>query len=57
MPYALFDCDQKVGETLPTIKEVWQQALEAGLISDIPVSDEEGGQVLTVGYHIKEVAE
>jgi hypothetical protein len=57
MPYALFDCDRKVGETLPTIREVWLQALEAGLISDIPVSDEESGQVLPVGYHVKEVAD
>jgi hypothetical protein len=57
MPYALFDCDHKVSETLATVREVWLQALEAGLISDIPLSDEEGGQVLPVGYHIEEVTE
>lgn len=57
MSYALFDCDRKVSETLPTVREVWLQALEAGLISDIPVADEDGDQVLPVGYHVKEVAD
>ena len=55
MPYALFDCQSQVGETLPTVREVWTLALEAGLISDIPVTDEEGYEVLPVGYHIREV--
>jgi hypothetical protein len=57
MPYALFDCDRQVGDPCPTEIEVWMQALEAGLISDIPVADEAGGQVLPPGYCVKEVAE
>jgi hypothetical protein len=57
MPYALFDCDTQVSEPLPTEIEVWKQALEAGLISDIPVADEDGGQVLPPGYHVKEVTD
>jgi len=57
VPYALFDCDNQVGESLPTEADVWKQALEAGLISDLPVADEAGGQVLPVGYHVKEIRE
>jgi hypothetical protein len=57
VPYALFDCDKQVGETLPTEADVWKQALEAGLISDLPVADEASGQVLPVGYHVKEIRE
>ena len=57
MPYALFDCDKQVGESLPTEADVWKQALEAGLISDLPVAGEAGGQVLPVGYHVKEIRE
>jgi hypothetical protein len=55
MPYALFDGDRQIGEALPTEAEVWQQAILSGLISDVPVADESGGQVLPVGYHVKEV--
>jgi hypothetical protein len=54
MPYALFDCDRQVGPTMATELEVWKQALEAGLIDDIPVAHESGGQVLPIGYHVKE---
>jgi len=57
MAYALFDCDHKVGETLPSVREVWQQALEAGLISDIPVADEDDREVLPVGYHVRKVGD
>ncbi len=56
MAYALFDRDRQIGKALPTEEEVWKQALLAGLISDVPVADEEGGQVLPIGYHVKEVA-
>lgn len=55
MLYALFDCHAQVGEALPTVREVWKQALEAGLISDIPLVDAESQDVLPVGYHIGEV--
>ena len=55
MPYALFDRDRQVGDSLPTEAEVWKQALTAGLISDVPVADEAGGQVLPAGYHVQQV--
>jgi hypothetical protein len=42
---------------MPTELEVWKQALEAGLISDLPVADEEGGQVLPPGFHVRLVDE
>ena len=57
MPYALFDGDRQIGPDLPTEAEVWKQALQAGRISDIPVADEAGGQVLPAGYHVKEIRE
>jgi hypothetical protein len=57
VPYALFDRDRQIGKTLPTEAEVWKQALDRGLISDLPVADESGGQVLPAGYHVKEVRE
>jgi hypothetical protein len=57
MPYALFDGDRQIGPDLPTEADVWKQALQAGLISDIPVAGEAGGQVLPAGYHVKEIRE
>jgi hypothetical protein len=57
VPYALFDCDRRVGKVVPTEAEVWKQALESGLISDVPVADEAGEQVLPLGYHVKEIKE
>jgi hypothetical protein len=57
VPYALFDGDRQIGPDLPTEAEVWKQALQAGLISDIPVADEAGGQVLPAGYRVKEIRE
>jgi hypothetical protein len=57
MPYALFDQDQQVGDSKPTALEVWKQALEAGLISDIPAADEVDEQILPPGFKIKEVTE
>ena len=57
MPYALFNRDRLIGKVLPTEGEVWKQALESGLISDVPVADEAGGQVLPAGYHVKEIKE
>lgn len=55
MPYALFDRDRRIGAVLPTKAAVWKQALEAGLIEDVPVADQCGGQVLPVGYHVEQV--
>jgi hypothetical protein len=57
MPYALFDHDERVGEPMPTELEVWKQALKAGLISDLPVADEEGGQLLPPGFHVRQIDE
>ena len=57
MPYALFDHDERIGEPMPTEFEAWKQALEAGLISDLPVADEEGGQVLPSGFHTRQIDE
>jgi hypothetical protein len=55
VPYALFDGDRQIGPDLPTEAAVWKQALDSGLIADIPVADEAGGQVLPAGYHVKEI--
>jgi hypothetical protein len=57
MAYALFNGDKRVGEPQPTELDVWKQALESGLIGDVPVADEAGGQVLPAGFHIEQVAE
>jgi hypothetical protein len=57
MPYALFDGDERVSEAMPTELDVWKRALEAGLISDLPVADEDGGQLLPPGFHVKQVDE
>lgn len=57
MSYALFDRGEQVGEPQPTELEVWKQALEVGLISDLPVADEEGGQVLPPGLQVRKVDE
>ena len=53
MPYALFDRERQIGDAFAT--EGGKQALEAGLVDDIPVADEAGGKVLPVGYHVKEI--
>jgi hypothetical protein len=57
MPYALFDRDRRIGQSAPTELDVWKEALWAGRISDLPVADEEGGQVLPRGLHVKRVDE
>jgi hypothetical protein len=56
VPYALFDGDRQVGPKLPTEAAVWKQALKSGLIADVPVADEAGGQVLPADYHVKDQA-
>ena len=55
MPYALNDRERQIGEAFLTEEEVWKHALEAGLIDDIPVADEAGGQALPAGYHVEEI--
>ena len=57
MPYALFDRDRQIGEPMPTEAQAWKQALASGLISDVPVADEAGGQILPNGYHVAKVEE
>lgn len=57
MSYALFDGDRQIGSGFPTEAEVWKQALDSRLISDVPVADEAGGQVLPAHYHVKEIRE
>lgn len=57
MPFALFHGDQRIGEPRQTELDAWRQALEAGLISDLPVADEEGGQVLPHGFQVRRVDE
>lgn len=55
--YALFEGDRQIGSAFPTEKEVWKAALIEGLVTDVPVADEEGGQVIPIGYHAAKVEE
>jgi hypothetical protein len=57
MLYALFDQDKCIGESATTELGAWQNALRAGVISDIPVADEQGGQILPPGLRVKRVDE
>lgn len=55
MAYALFNGDKQIGPDLPNEPEVWKHALDDGLISDVPVADEAGGQILPARYHVKKI--
>jgi hypothetical protein len=55
--YALFEGKKQIGRAFPTEKEVWKAALITGLVTDVPVADEEGGQILPGGYHVERVDE
>ena len=55
--YALFEGKTRLGGTFETEKEVWEAALIDGLVTDVPVADEAGGQVLPQGYHVERVEE
>ena len=55
--YALFKNERQIGRPFHSEKEVWEAALIEGLVKDIPVADEEGGQVLPAGYHVRRVDE
>ncbi|MCK1641771.1 hypothetical protein IVA95_30555 [Bradyrhizobium sp. 157] len=57
MPFALFADDRQIGPGLPSEAEVWKQALDASLISDLPVADEAGGLFVPARYHVKEIRE
>lgn len=51
--YALFEG----GNPFPTEKEVWEAALVEGLVIDVPLIEEQGGQVKPAGYQIEHVAD
>jgi hypothetical protein len=53
--YALFQGERQLGGAFATEKEVWEAALIEGLVTDLPVADEEGGQILPRGYQVREV--
>jgi len=53
--YALFEGEKQIGSPFPTEKEVWEAALIEGLVTDVPVADEAGGQILPYGYHVAKV--
>jgi hypothetical protein len=53
--YALFDGNTQIGRAFPTEKEVWEAALIDGLVTDVPVADEAGGQILPAGYHVAQI--
>lgn len=55
--YALFEGDRQIGNPFSTEKEVWAAALIEGLVTDVPVADEEGGPVIPAGYHVEHVAD
>jgi hypothetical protein len=55
--YALFEGDRQIGNPFLSEKEVWQAALMEGLVTDVPVADEENGQIIPVGYHVEHVAD
>lgn len=55
--YALFEGEKQIGSPFATEKEVWEAALIEGLVTDVPVADEEGGRLLPAGYHVREVDE
>lgn len=53
--YALFEGERQIGNPFATEKEVWEAALIEGLVTDVPVADEEGGPLLPAGYHVQQV--
>ena len=55
--YALFEGDRQIGNPFSTEREVWEAALIEGLVTDVPVADEESGQIIPVGYHVEHVAD
>ncbi|MBR0828453.1 hypothetical protein JQ596_23220 [Bradyrhizobium manausense] len=55
--YALFEGQRQIGSPFATEKEVWEAALIEGLVTDVPVADEEGGRLLPAGYHVERLDE
>ncbi|WFU29505.1 hypothetical protein QA635_23120 [Bradyrhizobium brasilense] len=55
--YALFRGKTQLGRSFATEMEVWEAALIDGLVEDVPVADELGGQILPAGYRVERVDE
>lgn len=55
--YALFEGNKQIGNPFPTEKEVWEAALIEGLVTEVPVADEQGSRLLPAGYHVGRVEE
>jgi len=55
--YALFEGERQIGNSFATEKEVWEAALIEGLVTDVPVADEEDGRLLPAGYRVKQVGD
>lgn len=55
--YVLFEGERQIGSPFATEKEVWEAALIEGLVTDVPVADEEGSRLVPAGYHVQEVDE
>lgn len=53
--YALYEGKRQIGGAFATEKEVWEAALIEGLVTDVPVADEGGSQVLPQGYHVERI--
>jgi hypothetical protein len=59
--YGLFEGKKQIGPSFETEREVWEAALIAALIeghvTNIPVADENGGQILPRGYSVGRIEE
>ena len=53
--YVLFEGNNQIGSSLPTEKRVWEAALIEGLVTDVPVANETGGQIPPEGYYVAQV--
>ncbi|MCC8971684.1 hypothetical protein [Bradyrhizobium brasilense] len=55
--YAVFRGKTQLGRSFATEKEVWEAAPIDGLVEDVPVADELGGQILPAGHRVERVDE
>jgi hypothetical protein len=55
--YAFLKGERQIGCPFPTEKGVWEAAPIEGLVTDVPVADEKGGQIPPSGYHVQRVEE
>ncbi|WP_424630547.1 hypothetical protein [Bradyrhizobium sp. SYSU BS000235] len=49
--YALFKDHKQIGSAFGTEKEVWEAALIDGLVTDVPIPDDED-RIISAGYHV-----